>query len=99
MLFCEEFTLKTLSLQKKTYKAMKHIRTILLLLVLSTMVVQAQNVQLHYDFGYSLYSELGTRPNVTTTVEMFKADRWGQNYFFVVPSGRSNAAFYCLAPK
>lgn len=62
---------------------MKQIRTILLLLVLSTMVVQAQNVQLHYDFGHSLCSELGARANVTTTVEMFKADRWGQNYFFV----------------
>ena len=44
--------------------------------------VQAQNVQLHYDFGH-LNDNLSTRPHLTTTVEMFKPDRWGNTFFFV----------------
>lgn len=44
----------------------------------------AQNVQLHYDFGHSLYDELkDSRPKITTTVEMFKPDKWGSTFFFV----------------
>ena len=44
----------------------------------------AQNVQLHYDFGHSIYDELkDSRPKLTTTVEMFKADKWGSTFFFV----------------
>lgn len=42
----------------------------------------AQNVQFHYDLGYNIYSELSGRPSVTTTVEMFKADKWGNTYMF-----------------
>ena len=45
---------------------------------------KAQNVQLHYDFGGSLYDkDLHGRPVLTSTVEMFKADKWGSTYFFV----------------
>lgn len=46
---------------------------------------KAQNIQLHYDFGRSLYSELDDdyRPLLTGTVEFFKADKWGSSYFFV----------------
>ncbi len=47
-----------------------------------TLAVGAQNIQLHYDLGRSLYGELTGRPNVTTTVEMFKPDKWGSTYFF-----------------
>ena len=36
----------------------------------------AQNIQLHYDLGRALYNSLDERPWVTTTVEMFKADKW-----------------------
>ena len=36
----------------------------------------AQNIQLHYDLGRALYKSLDERPWVTTTVEMFKADKW-----------------------
>lgn len=36
----------------------------------------AQNVQLHYDFGKD-------RGYPTTTVEMFKPDKWGSTFFFV----------------
>lgn len=44
----------------------------------------AQNIQLHYDFGRSLYSkDLSTRPRLTTTVEKFHPDRWGSTFFFV----------------
>ena len=39
---------------------------------------KAQNVQLHYDFGGALYDkDLHGRPVLTSTVEMFKADKWG----------------------
>jgi hypothetical protein len=36
----------------------------------------AQNVQLHYDLGKD-------RNYLTSTVEMFKPDRWGSTFFFV----------------
>lgn len=42
----------------------------------------AQNVQFHYDLGHSLYNDLVHRPNVTTTVEWFKTDKWGSCYMF-----------------
>ena len=42
----------------------------------------AQNVQLHYDLGRSLYNDLSERQSVTTTIELFKPDRWGSTYFF-----------------
>lgn len=43
--------------------------------------VSAQNVQLHCDFGH-LYDNLDSRPSVTTTVEYFKADKWGSTFLF-----------------
>lgn len=54
-----------------------------LLLVCCMTGLKAQNIQLHYDFGHNMYDELETRPVLTTTVEMFKADNWGSTYFFV----------------
>ena len=45
--------------------------------------VSAQNIQLHYDFGSSIYESQSTRPKITTTVEMFKPDAWGSTFFFV----------------
>ena len=53
-----------------------------LLMLACTMSVSAQNIQLHYDFGHSLYDGLSGRPNVTTTVEMFKPDKWGRTFMF-----------------
>ena len=62
------------------------------LMVLMGITVQAQNVQLHYDFGRSIYSEQlggpqddnqGRRANVTLTLEQFKADNWGSWFYFV----------------
>lgn len=54
----------------------------LAILMAAFLSVSAQNVQLHYDLGHSLYEELTNRQSVTTTVEMFKADKWGSTYFF-----------------
>lgn len=45
--------------------------------------VKAQNVQLHYDFGRTIYNSEGERPILTSTVEMFKPDKWGSTYFFI----------------
>lgn len=43
----------------------------------SVATTQAQvNVQAHYDFGKD-------RNYITTTVEMFKPDKWGNTFFFV----------------
>ncbi|MGG6545413.1 UNVERIFIED_CONTAM: DUF5020 family protein [Prevotella sp. 15_C9] len=44
--------------------------------------VQAQDIQLHYDLGHNLYDNLDNRPSVTTTLEMFKPDKWGSTYLF-----------------
>lgn len=53
-------------------------------IVLIALGIKAQNVQLHYDFGGTLYDkELSGRPVVTSTVEMFKPDKWGSSFFFV----------------
>jgi len=51
-----------------------------LLLILSGLIltsgVFAQNIQVHYDFGKD-------RKYVTTTLELFKPDKWGSTFFFV----------------
>lgn len=54
-------------------------------LTLVTLQIGAQlNVQMHYDFGHTIYGgELSNRPNWTATIENFKADKWGSTYFFV----------------
>ena len=55
------------------------------LLFIACLPMFAQlNVQMHYDFGNSIYgNELSNRPHLTTTVENFKADKWGSTFFFV----------------
>lgn len=64
---------------KKTFKIFL---TLALLAVMNTAAI-AQNIQMHYDFGRHLYDEMPTRPELTTTVEMFRADKWGSTFFFV----------------
>lgn len=49
--------------------------TILLFLVAS-MSVMSQNLQVLYDFGKD-------RNYVTTTLEMFKPDKWGSTFYFI----------------
>lgn len=48
----------------------------LLSLLLIPMFLKAQNVQLHYDMGKD-------RGYLTSTVEMFKPDNWGNTFLFV----------------
>ena len=58
-------------------------------LIAFNLTAMAQNIQFHYDFGRSLYSELDKteqslgRPTLTTTVEMFRPDSYGRTFFFV----------------
>ncbi len=54
-------------------------------MIVATIQISAQlNVQMHYDFGHTIYgSELSNRPNWTATIENFTADKWGSTYFFV----------------
>ena len=61
------------------------ISTIFLCVLLSFIPeLRAQNIQLHYDFGRSLYDkDLKERPLLTSTVEKFHPDTWGSTYFFV----------------
>ena len=56
---------------------------LLSIMMLATAVAQAQNVQLHYDLGHVIDDDLSGRPSVTTTVELYKPDRWGNTFFFV----------------
>ena len=45
---------------------------------------QAQDVQLHYDFGRLIYPDQEeSRQSMTITLEQFKADKWGSWYYFV----------------
>lgn len=47
------------------------------LLLMAAIGAQAQtNLQVNYDFGQG-------RQYITTTLEMFKADKWGNTFFFV----------------
>ena len=56
----------------------------LALLGLVALGAQAQNIQLHYDFGRNIYTgEESNRQKVTVTLEQFKADKWGSWYYFV----------------
>lgn len=50
-------------------------KSILIALILP-LSMMAQNLQVHYDFGKD-------RNYVTTTLEMFKPDKWGNTFFFV----------------
>jgi len=51
-------------------------KVIFALFVFVATASQAQNLQVMYDFGNG-------RQNVTSTLEMFKPDKWGNTFFFV----------------
>lgn len=55
---------------------MKKNSVLFLILLLLPLSVMAQNLQVHYDLGKD-------RNYVTTTLEMFKPDKWGNTFFFV----------------
>lgn len=57
---------------------------VMLAMLAMGMVANAQNVQLHYDFGRHIYSEDESgRQSVTATFEQFKADKLGSWYYFI----------------
>lgn len=49
---------------------------IIVMALLASTSLLAQNVQLHYDFGED-------RGYFTSTVEMFKPDKWGSTFYFI----------------
>jgi hypothetical protein len=49
---------------------------LLMILVAGYFSTNAQNLQLHYDMGED-------RGYMTTTLEMFKPDKWGSTFYFV----------------
>ena len=51
--------------------------------MLLCMGANAQNIQFHYDLGKAIDDDLDSRPSFTTTVELFKTDKWGSTFFFV----------------
>ena len=54
------------------------------LMALAALSANAQDIQLHYDFGRNIYADQqAERPKVTMTLEQFKADRWGSWFYFV----------------
>lgn len=56
----------------------------IVLLAAAAISVNAQNVQVHYDFGRHLYPDQEEgRQSATMTLEQFKADKWGSWYYFV----------------
>ena len=62
---------------------MKKLMTIVLMAI-AIMSANAQNIQLHYDFGRHIYPDQEeNRQSATRTLEQFKADNWGSWYYFV----------------
>jgi hypothetical protein len=54
------------------------------LLLLWAIAAEAQNVQVHYDFGRRIYSsEEATRQDITVTLEQYKPDRLGSWFYFI----------------
>lgn len=51
-------------------------KIILLLFIILSVKISAQNLQIHYDFGED-------RNYITSTLEMFKPDEYGATFFFV----------------
>ncbi len=66
---------------------MKRILFAAALLIVARGTTTAQNLQLHYDFGPTIYEALdednGDRQSLTLTYEHFSADKWGSWYYFV----------------
>ena len=54
----------------------------LFLFAIMAVTAVAQNIQVHYDLGHSLCKDLTNRPSLTTTLELFKPDKWGSTFTF-----------------
>ena len=58
--------------------------TLMAMLLIAAISANAQNIQLHHDFGRDIYpNEEAGRQRHTMTVEQFKADQWGSWFYFV----------------
>ena len=54
------------------------------MLLFTAFAANAQNIQLHYDFGRRLYpNEESTRPTTTVTFEHYRPDRLGNIFYFI----------------
>ena len=64
---------------KRLFKtSMKGALLLLMLMGVATVKTNAQNIQVHYDFGRHLYSsEQSDRQKMTVSYETFKADKLG----------------------
>lgn len=50
----------------------------------TSLGLDAQNIQLHYDFGRYVYPTTQEgRPYITATIEQKSLDRWGDTFYFV----------------
>lgn len=59
-------------------------KTVLLLVLLCGLSLQAQNLQLHFDPRSSIHGDENFNKNyLTATFEMFKPDKWGSTFMFV----------------
>ena len=69
-------------------------------MLLCTLASAQVNVQFHYDLGRSLYTEReANRPNVTTTVEMFRPDKLGSTFFSCWYASSSAATSSSTVPR
>ncbi len=58
-------------------------KTFAMILLAGATLANAQNIQLHYDFGRNIYADEETgRQNFTLTYEKFSADALGSWYYF-----------------
>jgi hypothetical protein len=55
---------------------MKKMFFVIIVIVIMALSLKAQNIQLHYDMGKG-------RGYLTSTVEMFKPDKYGSTFFFI----------------
>lgn len=52
-------------------------------MLVASVAANAQNIQVHYDFGRNIYDEEAGRQNFTATFEKFSADALGSWFYFV----------------
>lgn len=52
-------------------------------MMMLAFAANAQNLQLHYDFGKHIYDDESGRQAVTATFEQFKADKLGSWFYFI----------------
>ena len=80
-------------IKRLTMASMKGALSLLMLMSVAAVKTNAQNIQVHYDFGRHLYSsEQSDRQKLTVTYETFKADKLGSWFYFVDVDLRNEGA-------